>query len=113
MCVDCRGYTYTTSQLAKMAAADHSKKVGKKVNVSRTVSSDDGTVAIKFDDGSEYRIDRFTGTGTDEKGEAVNLPQTGNNDISSAAAAGGAVVMILLGGAAIFASRKFRRKEDC
>ena len=110
--IDSIGF-YTDDKLAKMAAADHSKKVGKKVNVSSTISSDDGTVAIKFDDGSEYRIDRFSGTGTDEKGEAVDLPQTGNNDISSAAAAGGAVVMILLGGAAIFASRKFRRKEDC
>ncbi|SHM79935.1 Fn3-like domain-containing protein [Ruminococcus flavefaciens] len=104
---------YTDKKLADMAAADHSKKIGKKVKVTETVSSEDGTVAIRFDDGSEYKINRFSGKGTDENGKAVDLPQTGNNDISSAAEAVGAVILIILGTAAVFASRKFRRKEDC
>ena len=94
-----------------MAAADHSKKAGKNVKVSGTVSSEDGTVVIGFEDGSEYSIDRFSGTGTDEKGAAVDLPQTGNNDISAAAAAAGAVILMILGAEALYASGVFRRKK--
>lgn len=103
---------YSDKKLADMAAADRSKKTGKKVEVSETVSSDDGTVVVRFNDGSEYRIDRFTGTGADEKGAEVNLPQTGINDLSSAATAAAAAILIILGSAAVLASRVFRRKED-
>ena len=95
-----------------MAAADRSRKAGKKVSVSEIVSSDDGTVAIRFDNGSEYTIDRFTGTGTDEKGREVNLPQTGNNDITAAALAVGAGILTIIGAATVFASGRSRRKED-
>ena len=102
---------YTDKKLADMAAADHSKKAGKNVKVSGTVSSEDGTVVIGFEDGSEYSIDRFSGTGTDEKGAAVDLPQTGNNDISAAAAAAGAVILMILGAEALYASGVFRRKK--
>ena len=103
---------YSDQKLADMAAADRSRKAGKKVSVSEIVSSDDGTVAIRFDNGSEYTIDRFTGTGTDEKGRDVNLPQTGNNDITAAALAVGAGILTILGAAAVFASGRSRRKED-
>jgi len=95
-----------------MAAADRSKKAGKKVKVTETISSEDGTVNVKFDDGSEYRIDRFTGKGTDEKGEEVDLPQTGNNSLTTAAAAAAGGILMLLGSAAVFASVSFRRKEE-
>ena len=104
---------YTDQELIDMAAADRSKKAGKDVQVSETVVNEDGTVVIRFEDGSAYTIDRFTGEGTDENGKAVNLPQTGNNDLSSAAAAAGALVLILFGAAAVWASGTFRRKEDC
>ncbi len=103
---------YSDKQLSAMAAADRSKKAGRKIKVSETVSSEDGTVAVKFEDGSEYRIDRFTGKGTDDKGEAVDLPQTGNNDISTAAAAALGGILILLGSAAVLASKVLRRKEE-
>lgn len=104
---------YSDKKLADMAAADHSKKTGKKAKVSGTESFDNGTVVIRFDDGSEYTIDRFTGKGSDENGNAVDLPQTGNNDIGTAAAAAAAGIMLLLGAAAVFASGVLRRKEDC
>ena len=100
---------YSDKKLADMAAVDRSKKAGKQVKVSETVSSDDGTVTVRFDDGSEYRVDRFTGKGTDENGKAVDLPKTGISDHSFAAAA----ALITLGAAAVFVSRKYRRKEDC
>jgi len=104
---------YTDQEIVDMAAADRSKKTGKDVQVSETVVNDDGTVVIQFEDGSRYSIDRFSGKGTDEKGNAVNLPQTGNNGLSSAAAAAGAGILILFGAAAVWASGTFRRKEDC
>ncbi|MBP0967193.1 MAG: Fn3-like domain-containing protein, partial [Oscillospiraceae bacterium] len=104
---------YTDQEIVDMAAADRSKKTGKDVQVSETVVNDDGTVVIQFEDGSRYSIDRFSGKGTDEKGTAVNLPQTGNNGLSSAAAAAGAGILILFGAAAVWASGTFRRKEDC
>lgn len=100
---------YSDKKLADMAAADRSKKAGKKVKVSETVSSDDGTVSIRFDDGSEYKVDRFSGKGTDENGKAVDLPKTGIIDHSLAAAA----AFITIGAAAVFASRRSRRKEEC
>ena len=103
---------YSDKQLSKMAAADRSKKAGKKVKVTETISSEDGTVAVKFDDDTEYRIDRFTGKGTDEKGGEVDLPQTGNNDLSTAAAAAVGGILMLLGAAAVFGSAAFRRKEE-
>ena len=100
---------YSDKKLADMAAADRSKKAGKKVKVSETVSSDDGTVSIRFDDGSEYKVDRFSGKGTDENGKAVDLPKTGIIDHSLAAAA----AFITIGAAAVFVSRRSRRKEEC
>ncbi|MBR3043508.1 MAG: S8 family serine peptidase [Oscillospiraceae bacterium] len=102
---------YTDQKLTEMAAADRSKKTGKPAAVSETVCSEDGTVVIKFDDGAEYKVDRFTGKGTDENGNAVNLPQTGNNDLSSAGAAAGAGILIFFGAAAVWVSGAFRRKE--
>lgn len=103
---------YSDKKLAEMAAADRSQKTGKKAEVSETISSDDGTVVVRFADGSEYRIDRFTGTGADEKGAEVNLPQTGINDLGTAAAATAAAVLIILGSAAVLASCVLRRRED-
>ena len=104
---------YSDKQLADMAAADRSKKAGKNVKVSNTASSADGTVVIDLDDGSEYKIDRFTGTGTDERGNAVDLPQTGMNSLGLAAAKAVAGILIFLGAAAMYVSGVFRRKKDC
>ncbi|MBR3419995.1 MAG: S8 family serine peptidase [Oscillospiraceae bacterium] len=104
---------YTDQELVDMAAADRSKRAGKTVKVSETVANEDGTVTISFDDGSAYKIDRFTGKGTDGNGRAINLPQTGNNNLSSAAAAAAAGMLIIFGAAAVYASGAFRRKEDC
>lgn len=104
---------YSDNKLAAMAEADHSKKVGSSVKVSETENYDDGTVVIKFEDGAEYSIDRFTGKGTDENGVEVELPKTGNNDPRTAAAAAGAGVLVILGAAAVVASKALRRKEDC
>ncbi|WP_295071672.1 S8 family serine peptidase [Ruminococcus sp.] len=104
---------YSDKQLADMAAADRCKKAGKNVKVSNTASSADGTVVINLDDGSEYKVDRFTGTGTDEKGNAVDLPQTGMNSLGLAASKAAAGILIILGAAAMFVSGVFRRKKDC
>lgn len=103
---------YSNQKLADMAAADLIKKTGKKASVSEIVSSDDGTVSIRFDNGSVYAIDRFTGKGIDDNGCEVDLPQTGINNTSTAAASVSAGILIVLGTAAVFVSRRSRRKED-
>lgn len=103
---------YSNKELAEMAAKDRSDKTGKSAVVTETVNNEDGTVTLKFDDGTAYKIDRFTGTGTDGNGNEVDLPQTGNNDITSAAAAAGAGMLVLLGSAAVFFSGILRRRRD-
>jgi hypothetical protein len=103
---------YSDKELKEMAAKDRSDKTGDSAIVTEAVDSGDGTVTLKFSDGYEYKVDRFTGTGTDADGNEVDLPQTGNNNISSAAAAAGAGLMVLLGSAAVFFSGLLRRRKE-
>lgn len=103
---------YSDKELKEMAAKDRSDKTGDSAIAVEAVDSGDGTVTIKFSDGYEYTIDRFTGTGTDADGNEVDLPQTGNNNMSSAAAAAGAGMMVLLGSAAVLCSGRLRRRKE-
>ena len=51
-----------------------------------------------------YTIDPETGIGTNAAGEAVVLPQTGNNSMTNVLIAFGAVMMIVFGLVAVMTS---------
>ncbi len=109
---------YSLDKLCEMALNDYEKKNGTRPENAAAVTNEDGTVTIQLSDvynghvstADYYTVDPKTGIGTNAAGEAVNLPQTGNNDPVGAASAAAAVVLTITG--AFFAVRSLRKKED-
>ena len=94
-----------------MALKDYAQKNGSSPESAEAVINEDGTVTIQMSDES-YTVDPVTGTGTNSAGEAVDLPQTGNNSVKTAAAAGIAALFTAGGAFAVFKSGIFRRKKE-
>ena len=103
--------TYSLDDLKEMALNDYEQKNGSRPESAETVINEDGTVTIQMGDES-YTVDPVTGTGTNSAGEAVDLPQTGNNSVKTAAAAGIAALFTAGGAFAVFKSGIFRRKKE-
>ncbi len=103
---------YTSEELGEMALKNYWYKTGIETGVRGTETHPDGTVTIWLDTSVEYKVDHFTGKGTDAAGNETDLPQTGNNDITTASAETVAGVLMLFGAAAVLASGAFRRKKD-
>ena len=107
----------TAEQLSEYSCKDYAGKKGA-APVSTSVSTDtDGTVCVVMYDASgnvldTYKLDPLTGTGTNTNGEAVDLPQTGNNDYSTAAAAAGAGMLTMAGLFVMLRSIASRKRKD-
>ena len=93
-----------------MALKDYEQKNGSSPESAEAVLNEDGTVTIQMGD-EAYTVDPVTGQGTNSAGEAVDLPQTGNNSVKTAAAAGIAALFTASGAFAVFKSGIFRKKR--
>ena len=105
--------------LVKEAITDLQNKTGKMVGVTSIKTTEDGKREIILMDNEDnvldtYIIDPETGKGTNAAGEAVELPQTGNNSMSNILIAFGAAMMIVFGLAAIAKSEVLapRKKNE-
>ncbi len=100
--------------LLRWAETDYEDKTGTDVTAF-PIEKADGTmlIALKDSEGNHvmsYEIDTATGIGTDDNGEEVNLPQTGNNSLTNLILAVMAFMMMIAGGYAVHASGILRRK---
>ncbi len=103
---------YTDNELAEMVSKDYENKTGEKVTGVEVVPDEyGGDVYVILDGENVYAVNRYTGIGADCNGEEVDLPQTGNNDMTSAGAAAVAGVLILAGAAAAAGSGVLRRRK--
>ncbi len=99
----------TSEEFGNMSKTDYEKKTGKSVDA-KAVRNTDGTVTVTIVDDNDnvldvYTLDAKTGTGTDENGERVDLPQTGMSGIHKTIT-GLAAFMLLSGAVLIKKSRK-------
>jgi hypothetical protein len=79
-------------------------------------SNEDGSVLITLtnEDGDvldTYVIDPITGKGTTVNGDAIDLPQTGNNAFGTAAGIAAAISMTIAGAFVMLKSGKLKKKE--
>lgn len=111
---------YDLEELCEMALTDYEKKNGVRPANATAVVHQDGTVSIQLTDTAEdgqmvlfdcYTVDPVTGEGTNSAGEAVDLPQTGNNAPQTAAVTGASVLMMVGGFFAMLRSGILRRKH--
>ena len=83
---------YDFTRITKMALEDYKSRTGTAVKGYIASCDEEGKVEISMfiadtgEDADTYMIDLYTGLGTNQNGEAVNLPQTGNNVPGAAAA---------------------------
>ena len=109
---------YSMLDLEKMAVKDCADKLGTKVEIAAIGYDSEGNARIHLinpengDEAGVYLIDQLSGTGTDENGEAINLPQTGNNSMTNLLAALGAFLLTGFGFAALKQSGMLRRKKE-
>ena len=101
--------------LLEWAANDYQGKTGTAVTAV-PVEKLDGTLAVALKDSEgnhvdSYNIDTATGIATNDAGEEVNLPQTGNNSMADIMLAAAAFMMLAAGAAAVYGASR-RRKED-
>jgi hypothetical protein len=99
------------------AKADYKAKTG--TDAAETVLKDnrDGTYSIILSDDKgnvldTYTIDPTTGKGKNSNGDAVDLPQTGNNSLDTVTLVTIAVIFTLVGAYAIAKSGFYRKKEE-
>ena len=100
-----------------MAAYDYERRTGVPVSISATGFDDGKNINIHLYDNNKdeevgvYTIDQFSGKGTNEKGEKVDLPQTGNNSLKNMLTALGAVMSVILGAFMIKKSGASKRRK--
>ena len=104
-------------ELCEWAEKDYQKKNGVKYTNAVISSDENGRRVITISDKSgkvldKYTIDPKTGKGSDSDGEAVDLPQTGNNSMTNLFILLGAIMSVIMGAFAIRASGVIRRRED-
>ena len=105
---------YSIIDLAHWAVKDYERKNNTDAAISATGNDDDGNVVVQIydvlkpDENICYTIDPFTGKGINENGEAVNLPQTGNNSLDMLMMLAGSATLICLG---LFIMKRSNRKE--
>ena len=105
--------------LVNKAITDLQNKTGKLVGITsiKTTAENKREIILMDYEGNvldTYTIDPETGTGTNAAGEAVELPQTGNNSMSNVLILLGAVMMIVFGLAVIAKSEVLapRKKNE-
>ena len=109
-------YFASLEEMCEMAINDYEQKYGVLPENAQAIINDDGTVSIEMTDESgnvldTYTIDPATGIGTEENGEEVNLPQTGNNSMGSLMMVTGAALLACAGFFAIVKSGVIGRKK--
>lgn len=108
---------YSLDKLCDMAKKDYEKKNGTVPSRADAKINKDGSVSIELTnkDGSvidTYTVDAVSGEGTNSKGEAVSLPQTGNNAPDTVAKASASAFLTLAGLFAVLKSGIFRKKRE-
>ncbi len=108
---------FTNEQLADYARKDYAGKNGTTPANTAVTSNADGSVSVILYDASgnvldTYRLDPVTGKGTDQNGNAVNLPQTGVQSTGTAVTASAAVLMAVSGAFMMLRSLGRKKKED-
>lgn len=104
----------SVEDIRNWAMSDYEQKTG--VTPAKSVASEENgtvTVILSDKDGNvldTYTIDKATGTGTNKKGETINLPQTGITSPMTAMLATGAATMTAVGLAFLSIFRK--RRDD-
>ena len=104
-------------ELCDWARKDYQKKNDVKYTNATIRNNDKGEREITITDKTgkvlgKYTVDPQTGTGTDSEGEAVDLPQTGNNSMTHLLILLGAIMSVVIGAFAIKASGMIRRREN-
>ena len=108
---------YSLSDLIDWAVNDTRSKTGIEPVVGATGMYEDGSVNISLFDPendmciTSYTVDLYTGKGTDQFGEPVDLPQTGITSPKAAVTAFGAALSFLAGFGLVVRSG-FRRRKD-
>jgi LPXTG-motif cell wall-anchored protein len=106
---------YTLSELTEMAMTDLEQKTGTRPESAETFIDETGTVVVQMNgaDGEPadfYSVDPATGTGEDQEGGAVDLPQTGISDVQPMVWAMLAVLLTAAGVLAMAKSGVLRRR---
>ncbi|MBQ4464956.1 MAG: hypothetical protein II916_03220, partial [Oscillospiraceae bacterium] len=107
---------YDRETLEEWAKEDLLQKTGRRAAAVESFVNRDGSLYITMTDENGdvidfYTIDPATGEGTNQNGDAVNLPQTGNNAPQTAAVASGSVMLTLAGLFTAWRSGILRRKK--
>ena len=110
-------YFASVDKMGEMAAADYKSKNGTAPADTSVKDNGDGSFSITLSDDKgnvldTYTVDGETGKGKDSKGNAVDLPQTGNNSVKTVAAAAVAVGLMTVGAGAAYVSGVGRKKQD-
>lgn len=101
-------------ELAHWAVKDYERNNNTDADICATGNDDEGNVIVHIcdvlrpDEDMIYTIDPFTGKGTNENGETVNLPQTGNNSLDLLMMLAGSATLICLG---LFMVKRSNKKE--
>ncbi|MBR0485869.1 MAG: S8 family serine peptidase, partial [Oscillospiraceae bacterium] len=108
---------YSLDKLCDMAKKDYEKKNGTVPSRADAKINKDGSVSIELTDkdGSvmdTYTVDAVSGEGTNSKGEAVSLPQTGNNAPDTVAKASASAFLTLAGLFTVLKSGIFSKKRE-
>ena len=107
---------YDADVIEEMAAQDYLQRFGTESDYVETMLYLDGSYTVSFrnrDSEEEvlYTLDAVTAKGTDNTGEQINLPQTGNNAPGTAAVTVCALLLLMAGAGLLYRSRRLSRKH--
>lgn len=109
---------YSRLKLEEMAIKDCADKLGTKIEIAALGYDSEGNVRIHLvnpengDEAGVYVIDHLSGIGTNQDGEEINLPQTGNNSMTNLLVALGAFLLTGFGCFALKQSGMLGRKKE-
>ena len=110
-------YFADPESMCNMVVIDFEKKKGIAPAKTEITEQTDSAIVIRLSDADGnvldvYTLDRVTGLGTNQQGEAISLPETGVTSAGNAAAAAGAAVVAAAGFLLIFQSGILRRRKN-
>ena len=109
---------YSQLKLEEMAIKDCADKLGTKIEIAALGYDSEGNVRIHLvnpengDEAGVYVMDHLSGIGTNQDGEEINLPQTGNNSMTNLLVALGAFLLTGFGCFALKQSGMLGRKKE-
>ena len=104
-------------ELCRMAQVDYEKTHSAAPANADAVENEDGTVTITLTDKDSkvldvYKVDPSTAIGSDQAGNEVNLPQTGNFSKGAAVCTAAAVLAMIAGAFTVLKSGIIKKKDD-